>query len=63
MENWKKVKDITLEDLYKICHNHLCDECPLCGDTSAEQFMCRVADTLDIKIMENRFSLEEEYKL
>ena len=60
---YKRLGDFTLDDLYNICHNHLCAYCPLRDGTEAMHFMCEVADKLDIKIMEYRFSLEEEYKL
>ena len=25
----KKIKDLTLEEMHKICKNHICEACPL----------------------------------
>ena len=49
----KKVKDLTLEEVTKICKNNSCDECPLKDAPCQEGYYALVNSELDQEIEVN----------
>lgn len=46
----KKIKDLTLEEVTKICKNNSCDECPLKDAPCQEGYYALVNSELDQEI-------------